>query len=75
MFENKKLLWRAVPQSSTATPSKLEEEKKSKCGTVPTSQNLSRLSGIFLSGTPEEEIERKCLSKSGIFNTELTYQN
>ena len=51
-----------------ATPSKLEEEKKSKCGTVPTSRTLSRLSGKFLlllSGIPEKETDRKCSSKSG----------
>ena len=27
MFENKKLLWRAVPPPSTTTPSKLKEER------------------------------------------------
>jgi hypothetical protein len=66
-LEDKKFLFGAVPPTSTATQSKLEkEEKKSKCRTVPQSRNLSILSGkLFLSGSPDKETDRKCLSKSG----------
>ena len=37
MFTSGKLLWGAVPPSSTATPSNIED-KKSKCRKVPTGQ-------------------------------------
>ena len=67
-IEEKRLLCRAVPPTSTATTPQLEEQagKKSKWGTVPKCQNLSKKSGIMKSGTPGKEASRKCsLSDSG----------
>ena len=67
-IEEKRLLCRAVPPTSTAITPQLEEQagKKSKWGTVPKCQNLSKKSGNIKSGTPGKEASRKCsLSDSG----------
>ena len=69
LFEKERLLSRAVPPKSMATIPQLEEleGRESKCGTVPKSLSLRKLSGtLLMSGTLEKETGRKCtLSKSG----------